>query len=273
MALNPWFLKGLICFAFFAALVLLLLAPRRTNVNDFVAYWSAGSRLIHGHDPYATGPVLLLEKEEGFTGPAPLVMRNPPWIAPIIAPLGLFTFAVAQRLWLASGLLAVLISIKWLWDLYRLSGQSGLLTSVAIAVFSPVAVALTIGQISPLILLGIAGFLRFENRGRLDLAGAFLVLVALKPHLVFLLWVAVVLCSMYNRSARMLWMLTLTTVVASLVALLFDHSIFGEYFAFVRREGVLHELTPTLGGMLRLLLRSYVEPAVLDWPVQRLACG
>lgn len=185
-------------------------------------------------------------------------MRNPPWIAPIIAPLGLFTFAVAQRLWLAGGLLAILISVKWLWDLYRVSGQSGLLTSLAVAVFSPIAVALTIGQICPLILLGIAGFLRFENGGRLNLAGMFLVLVALKPHLAFLLWVAVVLGAMFNRSARILWTFTLTTAMASLVAVLFDRSIFGEYLAFVRLEGVLHELTPTPGGFLRLLFRSYI---------------
>src|SRR5262249_32829557 len=145
----------------------------------------------------------------------------------------------------------------WLWELYRVAGQSGFLTSLAIAVFAPIAVAITIGQISPLILLGIAGFLRFEKKGRLGLAGVFLVLAALKPHLVFLLWVALVLCSIYNRSVRILGMFALITVTASFIAVLFDRSIFREYVHLITRGGVLHELTPTLGGVLRLWLRIY----------------
>ena len=185
-------------------------------------------------------------------------MRNPPWIAPIIAPLGFFTFAVAQRLWLIGGLLATLISLKWLWELYRVAGQSGLVTSLAIAVFSPIAVAIAVGQISPLILLGIAGFLRLEKKGRLGLAGAFLVLVALKPHLVFLLWVALLLRSIYNRSASILGMFALPIAIASFIAVGFDRSIFREYFHLVTREGVLRELTPTLGGVLRLSLHACV---------------
>jgi len=185
-------------------------------------------------------------------------MRNPPWIVPIVAPLGFLSFGVAQRLWLIGGLFAILISLKWLWELYRVAGQTGLLTSLAIATFSPIAVALTIGQISPLILLGIAGFLRFEKKGRLGLAGIFLVLAALKPHLLFLLWGALLLWSICNRSVKILGMFASTIVTSSFIAVLFDHSIFAEYAHLVTREGVLHELTPTVGGVLRLSLRTYV---------------
>src|SRR5260370_42447716 len=69
-----------------------------TNVNDFVAYWSAASLITHGQNPYASDAVLSLEKKVGFMGSAPLIMRNPPWIVPIIAPLGFLSFGVAQRL-------------------------------------------------------------------------------------------------------------------------------------------------------------------------------
>src|SRR5215467_11443044 len=154
--------KQLVSLALFAALAFAQSVPKaQNNVNAFVAYWSAASRLIHGQNPYASQPVLALEKEVGITGSAPLIMRNPPWIAPIIAPLGFFSFVVAQRIWFIAAFVAILISLKWLWELYPVAGPSGLLTSLAIAVFSPIAVAISIGQISPLILLGIAGFLRF----------------------------------------------------------------------------------------------------------------
>jgi len=237
-----------------------------TNINDFVAYWSAASRIVHGQNPYAIGPVLELERAVGFTGSAPLIMRNPPWTLSIIAPLGFFTFVTAQRIWLIAAFFEILVSLKWLWDVYRVPGQSGFLTSVAIAAFSPIAVAITIGQISPLVLLGIAGFLRFEQKRRLGLAGVFLVLAALKPHLVFLLWATLLLFSLCRRSAKTLGMFALTVGIGSFIAVLFDRSIFTEYVNFMTREGVVQEVTPTLGGALRLWLRTYAVqfvPAML----------
>src|SRR5207237_5254686 len=109
---------------------------RAANVNDFVAYWSAASLIIHGQNPYASDAVSGLEKEVGFTGSTPLIMRNPPWIVPIIAPLGFLSFEIAQRVWLVAGLLAILISAKWLWDLYGVEGQLGVETGLAVSTFA-----------------------------------------------------------------------------------------------------------------------------------------
>ncbi len=230
---------------------------RAANVNDFVAYWSAASLITHGQNPYASDAVLGLEKEVGFTGSTPLIMRNPPWIVPIIAPLGFLSFEIAQRVWLVAGLLATLISAKWLWDLYRVEGQSRVLTGLAVATFSPIPVALAIGQISPLVLLGIAGFLHFQQREKLGWAGAFLFLAALKPHLIFLVWVALALLSIYKRSARTVSALILTTMIASLIAISLDNSIFGQYAQMLVKEKVAQEFTPTLGGLIRLWTGLY----------------
>jgi hypothetical protein len=229
----------------------------RGNVNDFVAYWTASRQVLHGNDPYATGPVLALGRQEGFAQSEPLIMRNPPWTVPVIALFGLLPFAVAQQVWLGCGLIAVLISTRWLWGVYREPGQSPWTAWLATAVFLPVVVALAIGQISPLVLLGVAGFLHFEKQGKLGSAGAFLFLVALKPHLVFLLWIALLLWSIRTSIYRTLLALTSITAAASLIAVALDHSIFTQYFSLLTRGGVLAELTPTLSGLLRLLLRQY----------------
>ena len=247
--------------------------PERTrvaNVNDFVAYWSAASLITHGQNPYASDAVLSLEKEVGFTGSTPLIMRNPPWIVPIIAPLGFLSFGVAQRLWLIVGLVAILTSSKWLWDLYRVEGQSRVVTGLAVATFAPIPVALAIGQVSPLVLLGIAGFLHFQQREKLGWAGAFLFLAALKPHLIFLVWVALALLSIYKRSARTVSLLILTTMISSLIAISLDHSIFFQYAQMLAKEKVAQELTPTLGGLIRLWTGFYLAeylPAIvaLGW--------
>src|SRR5437764_1626290 len=247
--------------------------PERTrvaNVNDFVAYWSAASLITHGQNPYASDAVSGLEKEVGFTGSTPLIMRNPPWIVPIIAPLGFLSFEIAQRVWLVAGLLAILISAKWLWDLYGVEGQLGVVTGLAVATFAPIPVALAIGQVSPLVLLGIAGFLHFQQREKLGWAGAFLFLAALKPHLIFLVWVALALLSIYKRSARTVSLLILTTMISSLIAISLDHSIFFQYAQMLAKEKVAQELTPTLGGLIRLWTGFYLAeylPAIvaLGW--------
>ncbi|MGA8441550.1 MAG: glycosyltransferase family 87 protein [Candidatus Sulfotelmatobacter sp.] len=242
-------------------------APPRADVNDFVAYWTAAHEVVEGHDPYAAGPVLARERQFGFAQPKPLIMRNPPWAVPVIVPLGLLAGSAAQGLWLVAGVIAVLVATRWLWGVYQTKGESRWTPGLATAVFLPVAVALAIGQISPLVLLGIAGFLHFEKHQKLGRAGAFLYLIALKPHLVFLLWIALLFWSIRKSQGRTLVAFGFVTLLASVIAVALDHAIFAQYIGLLTRGGVLAELSPTLGGLLRLWLAQHhwvqAVPAVL----------
>ena len=234
-------------------------AGRRTkrNVNDFVEYWAASRLVVHGTDPYAPVPLLALEREAGLAHSNPLIMRNPPWIVPLIAVLGLLPFDLAQKLWMGCCLISLLVAARWLWGLYRTDAQSPWASWVAAAFFLPVDVALAIGQISPLVLLGVAGFLHFEKQGKLAWAGAFLFLAAQKPHLIFLFWIALLLWSIRMSAGRTLAVFMAITVAASAVAVAMDRAIFSQYFSLFTRDRVLLELTPTLSGLLRLWLRNY----------------
>jgi hypothetical protein len=240
--------------------------PTRANVNDFVAYWSAARQAIDGGNPYAETPALDLERQAGFTGSKPLIMRNPPWTLAVVAPFGLLPFAAAQWLWLAIGIISVFTSANVLADLYRADYQSPWIAWLAVAFFSPLAVVLAIGQIGPLVLLGIAGFIHFEKQAKFRLAGMCLFLVALKPHLVLLVWVAVLLWSVRIRSVRTLSSFTAVTFAASLVAVIIDHSIFLQYLGLLSK-GVVNELTPTFSGLLRSWFGGYyiiqLVPAIL----------
>jgi Glycosyltransferase family 87 len=241
------------------------------NVNDLVEYWAAAHLFLHGGDPYAGEAVLSWERQAGFTRPAPLIMRNPPWIMPVILIFGLLPFAAAQQIWFGLSLIAVLVSARWLWKLYSEEGQSLWIAWLVTGLFLPVAVSIAIGQISPLVLLGITGFLHSEKHDRLIWAGVFLFLVALKPHLVFLLWIALLLWSLRTRSARTLAAFATVAAVASAIALAIDPSIFAQYFNFFRRDQLLAEVTPTLSGMLgaaighSYFLRSLPELLALAW--------
>src|ERR1700692_2113236 len=54
-------------------------------------------------------------------------------------------------------------------------------------------------QSGPLILFGLAGYLRFQARQKNYVAGAFLFFAALKPHLIFLVWVALLLYTLRHK--------------------------------------------------------------------------
>jgi len=232
------------------------------HVNDFVEYWTAARQVLDGLDPYAAGPVLTLERQVGLVSSRALIMRNPPWIVPVIVPLGLLSFNQAQQLWFGLGLTAIFLSGRWFWELYGSETESLWIPGLSTALFLPVPVALALGQISPLVLLGVAGFLHFEQRKKLTLAGAFLFLVALKPHLVFLVWAALLGWSVRARTIRTIAALCSITALASLVAAFLDHAIFSQYINLLK-SGVIEEVTPTVSGWLRLSLGQYYPLQVL----------
>jgi len=140
--------------------------------NDFAFYWTAARLVLEGKNPYSVADTVDLQHRLFFASDRALVMLNPPWILPLIAPFGIVPFSIGKRLWLAMGLAIMLISVHWLWDLYG-DRESPWIGWLIAATFLPVAVVLAIGQIGPLILFGLAGYLRFQARQKNYLAGAF----------------------------------------------------------------------------------------------------
>jgi hypothetical protein len=245
--------RVLLAAASLGIVVALMLVPslRPTlSMNDFVAYWSAGRQLVHGRNPYDPDAVLQIEREFDIARRSPLIMRNPPWALPLVAPLGFLQLPTAQFLWLLLGTAAVLVSVHRLWRVY-LPDSPAWLAGIIASVFSPVPVALSIGQMGPLILLGVSGVLYFDERRQYGRAGASLFLLALKPHLVWLLWPVLLLHSLRHRRWKMLLSFAVLFSVACLIALLIDPSAFSEYILLSRSTGLFEELTPTMSGVLR----------------------
>lgn len=225
--------------------------PPANNVNDFVEYWAAGRLAVQGDNPYEADRLLDLERQTGFHRSNALVMLNPPWTIPLVAPFALLPFAFAQNSWLALGLVSILVSGRWLWGIYRVEGQSPWTAWLSAALFLPVAVVLAIGQITPIVLLGIAGFMHFERQKKLILCGMFLFLAAQKPHLIFLFWIALLLWSVRTHLWKPLAALTSVTLAASLIAVTLDHRIFVQYSQLLMNRGAFTEIYPTVSGFLR----------------------
>jgi len=223
--------------------------------NDFAFYWIAARLVLDGKNPYSVTDTVDLQRRLAFAGDRAVVMLNPPWILPLIAPFGVMPLSAGTRLWLVAALAIMMISVHWLWELYGDIKQRWIWWLVA-AAFLPVAVVLAIGQIGPLILFGLAGYLRFQAEGRNYLAGAFLFFAALKPHLVFLVWIALVLHALYQKRYASFVAFLSALFVASFLAVILDQHAFYQYAGLLRTGTALLQPTPTLGGLLRRISGS-----------------
>ncbi len=166
---------------------------------DFDTFWHSAVALTQGGDIYVT--------------PAKLTNLNPPLLTVLLAPFAWLDALTAYRVWVALCLVMVLGSLLLVARELRLRPWPTGLALATVLASSPLHGALVLGQIYPLLLVGlVAGWLA-ERRGRPALAAVlFGITVALKPSLapVLLLYAA-------QRRWAPLWAGVLSAAVASLV--------------------------------------------------------
>ena len=133
--------------------VLLLFGP--TMMNDFVEYWAAGALNLSGRNPY--DPVLMLELQRsvGYAGDRALLMLNPPPVLTLVMPFGALPYRPAALLWLLLNTAALVWSCTILWDLAGGPRRLRWVAYICGVVFLPTLLALLLGQISILLLLGL----------------------------------------------------------------------------------------------------------------------
>ena len=241
-----------------AALVLagqvrqLLADPTIWPPDDFVEYWGAARLTIDGQNPYDPALLLPLQQTAGRDTDEAIMMWNPPWSLAVVLPLGLLPARVAQLLWLAVNLAAVGFCGHRLWAMFGGSVNRRWVGWVAAIAFVPTLFALQSGQISPLLLLGAVLFLECERRGWPVLAGAATVLLAVKPHLAYLVWVAILCDAVARRRGGMLLGGITAGVVCTLVPLAFDQQLLHQYADAMANRPPSQWVSPTLGTLLRL---------------------
>jgi Glycosyltransferase family 87 len=182
--------------------------------DDFVEYYAAGRLNANGLDPYDPDRLLPLERAAGRDTDEAVMMWNPPWTLTVAMPFGLLPARVSQLLWLALNLGVVLFCTDWAWRHYGGPRRFRWVAWALAFTFMPTYFVLQSGQIGPLVLLGAVGFLAFREGRWGWLAGAACVLLAIKPHLVYLFWLALLLWSVRNRR----WSILAGGVVAGAVA-------------------------------------------------------
>jgi hypothetical protein len=276
------------------------IGPDGLYLQDFVEYWAAGHLNASGQNPY--DPVLMGKVEQEvrpYLGQE-VMMWNPPWTLTLVMPLGILACHWAHLIWLIVSLTILLVGADWLWRFY-----GGILRYRAISwfialSFTPTMLVLEMGQITPLILLGLIGFLYFqarnpkseadtEQRGTRNheipksetraasfshfelsslrgplfsdfeirisdfFCGACLVLVAIKPHLAYLIGLAILAWAIDRRR----WFILLGGVagllVATIIPMVTNGNVLGQYWEALSQHPPARFYSPTIGTFLRLL--------------------
>ncbi len=253
-----------------AGLVVLSQYTDRLPINDFMGYWSAAKLNLSRQDPFNFDQVLALQQASGLNSDYPTFVWNPPWVMSLITPLGWLARPLAQMLWLLLNTGAVLISVDKAWQIY---GGNPKLRWVAMLVgftFIPAFFALTWrGQISPLLLPGVVGFLIYHQQPKKGwLAGAFAALATVKPQVPYLFFIVLLLWCLSRRRWDILAGFAAAIATATLIALAINPPIFQYYINALSNTPPVGWATPTIGTYLRLWLSphsfwlQFVPPAL-----------
>jgi hypothetical protein len=220
--------------------------------GDFIAYWAAGRLNAQMLNPYGPQAVMQIQQAIGWAESAPRMIWYPPWILPLLTPLGMLDYRTARLLWLGLNVALTILCADWIWlsaggprDRRWIAWLIGLL-------FAPSLINLAAGQISAFLLVGLVGFLAFARRGRWWWSGVSVALVTAKPQFLYLFLIALGLWLLVSRR----WTLILGTVASIMgmtaIALAIHPHVVSEWLGAAAATPPDYWITPTLGSILRL---------------------
>jgi hypothetical protein len=228
-----------------------LTAREPFSLQDFVEYWGAGRLNAHGDNPYDPDLLFQQEREVSPELTNAIMMWNPPWTLAIAMPFGLLPARIGLVLWLGLQLSLILVSADFLWRYYGGETPQRWMAWLVSLSFVPTFMVLRFGQISPLVLLGMTGFLVCERNKLWGWAGACVVLAAVKPHVVILFGFAVLLWAWDRRRPWIIFGGAVALVLLTAIPLACNAHVLDQYReALGRRPPEM--LSPTIGSLLRL---------------------
>ena len=188
---------------------------------DFDSFWRSARAMLEGQDIYDTG--------------VRLVNLNPPVWTALISPLGLLEPLTAYRVFVLISLVIVVAYLAWTVEELRLRPGWTAVGVLMLLLSSPLLATLALGQVYPVLALGLVAAWVADRRERDEVSGAALgLVVALKPSLLpVLLW----------PLARQRWRAFVAAVVSGAVVTLIGVVILGpgatlDYIGVLRDRSV-----------------------------------
>lgn len=186
---------------------------------DFDSFWLSAKAALEGQDIYDTG--------------ARLVNLNPPFWTLLLLPLGFLEALDAYRVFVLIMLFTTLASVAWMSGELRLRAGWAVVAAGLVLFSSPMLATLALGQMYPVLALGLVAAWVADRRDRPLLSGAALGLVmALKPSLApLILWPLI----------RRKWNAAVATILSGAAATLAGVLAFGPGATLRYAEVVLEE--------------------------------
>lgn len=164
------------------------------GTKDFIEYWAANQVADSLGNPYDPAQIHAVELLSGRTDSVPLMMWNPPWLLVLMRPVLQRPLERAAAMWMGVNIVMATAACLLIASGYRRARLEAidLIPAAMAGVLSvPTALTIQLGQVSLVLLLGMA-LLYWSMRWRHDLlAGVALALLSIKPHLFLLVLVLV----------------------------------------------------------------------------------
>ena len=242
-----------------AALVAGIYAVGITDKNaterDYIQYWSAGQLLAHGQNPYDVLAILRIEQSAGMDDNTPKISLSPPVALELALPFGYMGPKAGLIVWLLAELGCAGLAA---WIMWFLQGRPQGRYHLLIFVFPPTLGCLMAGQLGVFFLLEVVIFL-WLHKTRPWLAGAALVLLALKPHLFLPCVVVLVLWSAGRRDFRILAGFLTALAAGCGLSLAIDPHAWSQYSAILHSAHLVDVFIPTVSMSLRFLVDRNVR--------------
>ncbi len=223
--------------------------------NDFVQYWAAGRLNLSGGNPYDGEELLVLEKLAGRQETTPISFYNPPGTLALVMTIAWLPYAASRLVCIFLQLLILWACSFWIWRQLEGPRSYNWLALMVSFTFFPNLMAVIIGQITPLLLVAVLGFLQLQRLGKEFWAGLAASLLTIKPHLLYLFWIALLLWSCHGRHWKTLAGVAVGTLLMVGIALIPNPRLLEQYFTLMGNFWPQdYYLVPTLGSWLRLAL-------------------
>ncbi len=160
------------------------------GTSDFIEYWSAYQLFIQNKNPYDPKALYEIQQQIGRQTLEPLMMWNPPWLLTLMTPVLQWDFLTASRIWLGINCLLVLVVGIFSWRAAQNENFRGLACALAAVLFFGVWDCIGLGQTSLVLAASLAGIIYGLKQNRDWLVGALLVPLTIKPHIVYLVLIA-----------------------------------------------------------------------------------
>lgn len=220
--------------------------------SDFIQYYVTSRLLLNDQNPYDRSLSEEQQKQLGRDNWLPTY--GTPWSLIPALPSGAMSFEQAVKANLViNGLLLLLCFLAWVNLLLPKNKEHYLMLAPTVLLWVPTVYLLGMGQNSLWVLMGFTGWLWCITRRRLVLAGLFLVLCTIKPHIGLLTVIFAVVHCLRHRHWSTLWAFSLGLLFVSGFLSWLRPTIWTDYLTALQSgTSPTSFYTATLNGWLRV---------------------